>query len=328
MKRKSVLAAMTILAAVSIAPPAFAATAVYAFLTSPTGEQKTLQGQSAPTSQKISGSIAKDLGHATPGVSNSYSVSASAGGLSLSNSFDTKIPSVGISHGLSVQQMALQAQFYDTLNITGGTPGQRLIFHRQLTISGGSSLSGRNNSADPNSGFDLRTQLALGVTGLNDPGPYTGLDGGSPSFATAAYGRFGSAPLISLNRAAPANVEYDMIVTVGERNFFQAVMNLDTTVFVQNESTTSVRQNYAINLDTGPGYFTILGNDGLDTGIRFTPNFTIKSDSGFDYMAAAGEGSGNAGAAPEPASWALMLGGFSAIGGAMRGTRKPLPTHA
>ena len=323
MKRKSVPAAMAILAAASIAPPASAATAVYAFLYSPSGALEKIKGQSSPVSQKMSGGIAKDLGRATPGVSNSYSIIAAAGGLSISNNFDTKIPSVGISHGLSFQQLTLQAQFYDNLHITGGTAGQRLIFHRQLGISGGSSLSGRNNSTDPNSGFELTTELALSVTGLADPGPYAGLDHGGPSFATAAYGRFGSGLLTALNRAPPTTVEYDMMVTVGQDNFFQAIMNLDTTVFVQNKTTTSMRQNYSINLDTGPGYFTILGNDGLDSGIRFTPNFKIKSDSGFDYMAAAGQGGSNIAAIPEPASWALMLGGFSAIGGAMRRTRKP-----
>jgi hypothetical protein len=49
------------------------------------------------------------------------------------------------------------------------------------------------------------------------------------------------------------------------------------------------------------------------------PNFTITSGSGFNY---------NAAAAPEPASWAMMLAGFGLIGGAMRGRRRAMIAFA
>lgn len=60
------------------------------------------------------------------------------------------------------------------------------------------------------------------------------------------------------------------------------------------------------------------------TGGEFITGFTLSSAQGGGSAPASTDyllGNGN-GAVPEPASWALMLGGFGLVGGAMRARRK------
>jgi len=58
---------------------------------------------------------------------------------------------------------------------------------------------------------------------------------------------------------------------------------------------------------------SLFGNRELDLHDTATFNFNIGND---------GTGGGGTGAVPEPASWALMLGGFGMVGGAMRSRRR------
>lgn len=63
--------------------------------------------------------------------------------------------------------------------------------------------------------------------------------------------------------------------------------------------------------------FTATGTSGL---LAFkTSDNSADNDSGLDHVRIIGE---QAAAVPEPASWAMMLGGFGLVGGAMRSRRK------
>ena len=68
--------------------------------------------------------------------------------------------------------------------------------------------------------------------------------------------------------------------------------------------------------DETPGQFVFSNNSG-DFNSLFADNWAVGWVGANDVYFKA-----NFSAAPEPASWALMLGGFGAIGGAMRSRRK------
>ena len=60
-------------------------------------------------------------------------------------------------------------------------------------------------------------------------------------------------------------------------------------------------------------------------GFNIYPGINASSDT---YLMMANSLTGQTSSAPEPASWAMMLGGFGAIGGAMRARRKAAVTFA
>lgn len=78
---------------------------------------------------------------------------------------------------------------------------------------------------------------------------------------------------------------------------------------------------FAYGTAAGAGYSTF--------HIEDPSTVNIESDTaGARIVAASGHDYGLAVAVPEPASWTLMLGGFTAIGGALRWRRKAAPTTA
>jgi len=88
-------------------------------------------------------------------------------------------------------------------------------------------------------------------------------------------------------------------------------------ILLGNATTTSADgfntpQSLTLNF-AGSSYFVASSLSGGGSGIL--------NDNSLAYDVTAYTLSGSS-AAPEPASWALMLGGFGAIGGAMRGRRK------
>lgn len=80
-------------------------------------------------------------------------------------------------------------------------------------------------------------------------------------------------------------------------------------VLAANDDLTGIgTSGFTVSLTTGTSYFGVItGFDSLDVGAW--------------RLAISGPGTavaGNAGAVPEPASWALMIIGFGAVGGTMR----------
>jgi hypothetical protein len=69
---------------------------------------------------------------------------------------------------------------------------------------------------------------------------------------------------------------------------------------------------YCVDAATG---ITCLGNHSTE-GVYFTGNYTYVSRSGIQVLATA------AAPVPEPATWALMIAGFGAVGGALRYRRR------
>ncbi len=122
--------------------------------------------------------------------------------------------------------------------------------------------------------------------------------------------------------------------TDGVLSFIGGSPNLMTT------STVSQNNEYAhAGNQYGPSDYLASGTDVSFTGIEQV--FTITGNDAFTYLDGTpypagpdprsyygaffyyqGDGSGGTSAAPEPASWAMMLVGFGAVGGAMRSRRK------
>ena len=285
-------------------------------------KNSVLREETKAGAQKIEGSVSHDIGHATSGWNDSYSMSTSAKGLTITNNISGAFPNAA-GHVVD-EAVNLQAQVHDKLTISGNTPGQRLAWHRSMAISGDTSFHG-NLGANINASnlavyeFSIGSQSDVDM----DPGPYLGLESGAATFATGLHEHSTLFRPKDFIRIPPSVLNYTMYVSVGQDTSFDMTINLLSHVAVNADASAVLNENFSVNFDTGPGFFTLVGNDGHDTGVRFDPrgdsNFKISSASGFNYLADAGEGGG--GAVPEPASWALILGGFGATGGAMRMSR-------
>ena len=277
--------------------------------------------------QKVSGSISDDLGHATPGWNATYSFTASARGLAITSKTTGHVPNEN-SH-LVGGEVHLQSAVEDTVTITGSNPGQRLAWHRSMKIAGNTEFigsTGKEANAFYNALYNFRI-IGQGDFDI-DPGPYLGFVGvGLPTFATGTHIAHNGLRPYDIVRAPQPRLDYTMYITTGQDTVFDIFIDLLTDTILNADASATLTQGFNVNFDTGPGFFTLVGNDGRDTGVRFDPhgdpNFKITSASGFNYLALAGEGGG---AVPEPASWALMLAGFGATGGAIRMSKRKMRT--
>ena len=308
--------------AVAVAfPPAIAHASSHVIVVEKTvgNQQVRARDADSPGTIKISGNLDKDLGRPTPGVGNAYSAVSGPGGIRLSNTYRTKTSS---SDQLRYYDTQIFARYSDTIKLTGSHNGQQLMFHRKFQVAGGSSFAGESDHA--NSAYNF--VYDVGVTGVQH-NPLYSYNGGTQAYATGQHsaGPFERNYDDDLIWTNPA--EYTQIVTVGEDVQFSIGLNFDVNFVVQREETASLVQNYSLNFDLGPSYFTIIEND-RDTGIVFDlnsdRNFSFVSANGFDYFAAAGHGADAIGAVPEPTSWAAMVGGLGMVGGALRRARRKL----
>ena len=94
-----------------------------------------------------------------------------------------------------------------------------------------------------------------------------------------------------------------------------------------------------ITLSAGSGYYLEASADGTNAGFWLDTNSGATGDVHYadygysiDYTQGAffmeGTGAADTGSVPEPASWALMLGGFGLVGGVLRSSRKASVTFA
>ena len=288
-----------------------------------------LRYEDKPSPQKISGSLANDLGHEISGWKSAYSLEASASGLSTAIRSSGHVPNT--DGRLFVNEVDLQTLVRDTIAIKGSSPGQRLAWHRSMKIGGNSEFNGdigAGASSFYQSLYDF-TIFSVGDFDI-DPGPYLGFGGqGIPTFATGTHfaSHVGAGRPLDIVRVPQSILDYTMYVTVGQESSFTFGINLFSGTILNSEASVALTQQFNVNFDTGPGFFTLVGNDGRDTGVRFDPhldpNFDISSASGFNYLASAGA---RGGAVPEPVSWALMLAGFGTTGGAMRMSKRKTRT--
>lgn len=113
-------------------------------------------------------------------------------------------------------------------------------------------------------------------------------------------------------------------------------LNAATTAFGFDWFNTDFSDQYTFSVTGGPSFtgppFTVVSGGSANSGffglisdsafsdvtITNTFNGGYISDEGFDNLTTNGVGSSNPSPAPEPASWAMMLGGFGLIGGALR----------
>lgn len=82
---------------------------------------------------------------------------------------------------------------------------------------------------------------------------------------------------------------------------------------------------------TSAGALTSLGQANLPVGGAYTANFTLNAPTSYQFFRFEGTNFSNGGArlleidgtaVPEPATWAMMIGGFGMVGGAMRYRRR------
>lgn len=156
------------------------------------------------------------------------------------------------------------------------------------------------------------------------------------------------------NLAFARSVDPDSGTTTSENQRGNSTLGIDD--FVGSESVANGRTLALVNIDNG-GYenttaiwntccsnnnpYNILGHTGGDLGLTSTGDHSLNlayrigdlsagSSATFKYAYAAGLGLDDivipppSGAVPEPATWAMMIGGFALIGGTLRRRRTTL----
>lgn len=123
--------------------------------------------------------------------------------------------------------------------------------------------------------------------------------------------------------SGPQTLLYDTPLPVASVKDIGTAFGLRATEYAVNLDQTLQTGNYFVSLNVGPDqsdlFWAIIddatnpGNNWISTGASNDPFARHPQENLFCF-----EGTVEGAALPEPASWALMLGGFGAIGGAMR----------
>jgi len=126
----------------------------------------------------------------------------------------------------------------------------------------------------------------------------------------------------------PSMVDFDMDFSVGDTKEFDLSISAFFQMINLNDNSGTPTNTYSLAMDfLSGGTLTDVATGKAACGI------TASSASGFDYLAgidvgACGIDGGGGGSVPEPASWALMLGGFGLVGGTLRARGSCRPSFA
>jgi len=203
------------------------------------------------------------------------------------------------------QSVEATAQFFDTVRIVSNNPAlndgtHHVIEHGIINLSGTASVSGPSNINNVKSEASALVQVF--GTGISGGGVNAGFLDTQPN----------------QNMPFVQSIAWTMDVTLG----VDKEIHLDMTVIGSscvnnlfgsaNAGSAQFEADFQHTLKWGDGtYFTDEAGNVLD-------GLTIDSASGFDYL----HPTFDSGSVPEPASWALMLGGFGMIGGTLRASKR------
>lgn len=209
----------------------------------------------------------------------------------------------------------------DTLTFTGTAQSpQRLHLHKVIRLS-----QFQEGAFTPPSPDELTTsELVKGHAEISGEGIRDGSITDDYRFFADSSGH---SPFTSLE--LPWRVSFDMDFTLGETKEFDLTLSAFLQMINLNDGFGDPFNRYSLAMRfLSGGTLTDAATGNAACGI------TASSASGFDYLAGidigacqvgGGGGSGGTGDVPEPASWALMLGGFGLVGGSLRrAARRPL----
>jgi len=189
-----------------------------------------------------------------------------------------------------------------------------VIEHGSLTLSGSfqAHASGPNNSDKDFSNSGAGIGVFVEGTGVTLPDGIAGST--SASVCHSGCRPPNDTPLVKV-------VNYTLDMTYGKSEDINISLRLDANSLSQNFS--SVTNSPTSSDFSGDFIHTLAWNSGMyftdEDGNALNPDdFTFSAASGFDYM----HPTFGTGSVPEPASWALMLGGFGMMGSAMRRAKR------
>jgi hypothetical protein len=285
------------------------------------GLAKQVQSKTGPAPISVNGNLGSDLDVNPAVLKGVYTATAQKGAVSLSSILKAT-PQVGArGEGIFGASTEVDGVLEDTLTTVGGVRGQHLFFHSALSITGGTTFSLDALPTDESS-WATFTDLSLAPVGQvslpeGDFFPADPANNGPVWEAITHQGVVGRNPfdrVIDGTRVIP----YDIAITVGEAADVGVAMTLKSSMTSDEFTSETLTSNYKVQLSTEHGFFTLADANFRDTGVRIEPGLKLQSATGFDYLTAHAALGGGVGAVPEPATWALMIGGFGLAGAALR----------
>lgn len=269
----------------------------------------------------VSNALPKPLTLSIPNVQNGFSaggasaedsvtVRAAVGnlGVKIRGSADASGPGASVSSSIFAQ-----ASFTDLLTVNGPglVAGTHIKFHQKLSIDGTNAVAASTGTFDTASsdlqlsvtGTGLALTIAQGL--LVDDGINTGFEIGTNRH----------------DKEAPPFILQTIDLIVGEQvvdnvnMIMTGAISADNAILVGEDSSGVFIGDYAHTLAIMPGAFFTDTSGNVLTGLDLT------SASGFDYLNPPAGDSDPFGGVPEPATWALLIGGFGLAGAQLRRRR-------
>lgn len=232
-----------------------------------------------------------------------------------------------------VLNMRADAVFTDQITI--GEPTQTPTFvtlHNVLTLlasgtTGSESFANEvgDPPASPTAHVENLAELEITGSGIAVPGPFgpaTFASFGHHLDASGGVSGIGNGNGVNFDNIEPFTIDFTQRIQLGVPTAIQLRMLVTSTLIIEDvlgKLGPGGSIDYGFNLDWG-GQTVITADDpttGEDTG-QVIHGLTGRSASGFDFL-----GDQGVAAVPEPASWAMMIGGFF-MSGALFRRRRPV----